>query len=313
MSNLHQHLNEHLERLRSLNFSPLTIRHSRYSVAAFLRWLEAGHDLVEPDRLRAKHLHAWQKHLSERTTVRGHLLKARSINKHVECLRRFLKFLVETGLAAQHLQEAIQFVKEPRMLPGSVLAHEQMRRLLGTAIPDTPTGYRLRTMLEVLYSSGLRVAELLGMNVGDVDFKYGTVRVMGKGRKERVVPVGKTALQYLESYLRAVRAAATGIAEQKALFVDGTGKRFPYYTFRRQVKVCAKRAGLEIEVTPHTFRRSCTTELLRGGANMYYVKELLGHESLETLRHYAQLTIHDLKREHQKCHPRERDARQSAR
>ena len=91
------------------------------------------------------------------------------------------------------------------------------------------------------------------------------------------------------------------------MFVDSQGRRFPYYTFRLQVKACARRAGLSIEVTPHTFRRSCTTELLRGGANMYHVKELLGHETLSTMKHYAKLTITDLKKTHEKCHPRERD------
>jgi site-specific recombinase XerD len=94
-----------------------------------------------------------------------------------------------------------------------------------------------------------------------------------------------------------------------ALFVDSSGRRFPYYTFRRQIKSCARKAGISVEVTPHTFRRSCATELLRGGANMYHVKELLGHESLETLKHYAKLTITDLKVTHEKCHPREQEER----
>jgi site-specific recombinase XerD len=85
------------------------------------------------------------------------------------------------------------------------------------------------------------------------------------------------------------------------------GRRFPYFTLRRIVHLYAKKAGLDINVTPHTFRRSCTTELLRAGAGMYHVKEMLGHESLDTLKHYAKLTITDLKRTHRKCHPRERD------
>ena len=124
-----------------------------------------------------------------------------------------------------------------------------------------------------------------------------------------MVPIGKTALQYLESYLRAVRPLLVKDSGEKALFVDSMGKRFPYYTFRRLIKACAKKARLEVCVTAHTFRRSCATELLRGGANMYHVKELLGHESLETLKHYAKLTITDLKATHAKCHPREKDGR----
>jgi integrase/recombinase XerD len=141
-----------------------------------------------------------------------------------------------------------------------------------------------------------------------VDFGNATAKVLGKGRKERIVPVGRTALQYLEGYIRAVRPMAVGTSGERAIFVNGGGKRFPYYTFLRLLHVTARRAGLPANVTPHTFRRSCTTELLRGGANMYHVKELLGHESLDTLKHYAKLTINDLKKEHQRCHPRELEA-----
>ena len=131
--------------------------------------------------------------------------------------------------------------------------------------------------------------------------------------------IGRTALGLVESYLKGVRPFLARLSpegedgpakgpEEQALFLDEGGKRLPYYTLLRIVHAAAKRAGAAANVTPHTFRRSCTTELLRGGAGMYHVKELLGHESLETLKHYAKLTIADLKATHEKCHPRERDA-----
>jgi site-specific recombinase XerD len=202
----------------------------------------------------------------------------------------FLKYMAESGAMTRAMAGVLQYVKEPIFLPGSVLSHEQMGRLLAVVPMDTADGYRLRTMLKVLYSSGMRIAELLGLNVGDVDFANGTAKVLGKGRKERVVPIGKTALTCLEGYIRAGRAAVAGDGQERAIFLDGSGRRFPYYTFRRLVHSCAARAGLDRNVTPHTFRRSCTKELLRGGANMYHVKELLGHESLETLKHYAPST-----------------------
>ena len=113
---------------------------------------------------------------------------------------------------------------------------------------------------------------------------------------------------FLENYVRAcVRSCLRAIPAEPALFLDERASRLPYHTLRRLVHACAQRAGLDVNVTPHTFRRSCTTELLRGGADMYHVKELLGHESLDTLKHYARLTIPDLKKAHQRCHPRERD------
>ena len=308
MKSLIQYQEEHLDHMRSRNYSRYTIRQSRCCVGVFLRWALAE-GIATPDQLRPKHLQAWQKRLSQRLSVRGQPLKARSINKHVETVNSFLKYLAQGGVTARALAEVIEYVKEPVFLPGSVLTHEQMRRLMGSVSTDTPEGYRFRTMMEVLYSSGMRIAELLGLDLGDVDSGNATAKVLGKGRKERIVPVGRTALQFLEGYIKAVRPIAVGTSGQQAIFVNGDGKRFPYYTFLRQLHIYAGRAGIPVNVTPHTFRRSCTTELLRGGANMYHVKELLGHESLDTLKHYAKLTILDLKKEHHRCHPREREER----
>jgi integrase/recombinase XerD len=199
-------------------------------------------------------------------------------------------------------------VKEPDLLPTSVLTHAQVRRLIGRIPSGTPNGYRDRAMVELLYSSGLRIHELLTLKIPDVNLENGTAIVTGKGNKQRVVPIGRTALRHLQTCLVAVRPYVSQDRANVALFLGRDGKRVHYQTFLRAIHAYAKAAGLEVNVTPHTFRRSCTTELIRGGANMYHVKELLGHENLNTLRHYVKLTIHDLKKTHRKCHPRERDA-----
>jgi site-specific recombinase XerD len=143
--------------------------------------------------------------------------------------------------------------------------------------------------------------------VTDLDLDNATAVVLGKGNKQRMVPIGKTALRLLESYLKAVRPFLLSQADERALFLNRAGQRMPYHTFRRIVHRSAEAAGLDINVTPHTFRRSCTTELIRGGANLYHVKELLGHENLGTLKHYTKLTIEDLKATHARCHPRENE------
>lgn len=165
-----------------------------------------------------------------------------------------------------------------------------------------------RVIVEVLYSSGVRAAELLGLRVEDLDLGGGTALIRGKGNKERVVPLGRTALALLAGYLAAVRPLLLRDSSGRALFLDAKGKALPYHALRWRVRRYAALAGLTIQITPHPFRRSCTTELLRAGANMYHVKEMLGHESLDTLRHYARLTITDLRKTHGRCHPRERDA-----
>ena len=243
-------------------------------------------------------------------TTRGRPLKPRSVNKHVECVRGFLRYLCAEGLSPAGFVDAVQPVKEPHVLPGGVLSHEQVRCILDRIPSGTASGVRDRAMLEMLYSAGIRAAELLGLDVDRVDFRNGTALVTGKGNRQRVVPVGHTAMRLLESYVRAVRPYMLADRDEQALFVDGAGKRLAYHSLRRIVHRRAEAAGIEINVTPHTFRRSCATEMLRSGANMYHVKELLGHESLETLKHYAKLTITDLKKTHAKCHPRERDREQ---
>ena len=300
-------LDEYLDHAAAIGFSPCTRRQAYYDVRACLRWLGERFGIDMPEKLRPRHLQAWQKHLAARKTGKGRCLKPRSINKITEDMRGYLRHLARNGYVADNLHEALLPVKVPHLLPGSVLAHEQMRKLLNNIGTDTSEGYRNRAMLELLYSSGLRSAELLGLDSGDMDFANRTALIMGKGRKQRVVPVGATALKFIENYLKAVRPYLVNRAEEKALFVDQAGKRMPYATLRRIVKAIAAGAGLETNVTPHTFRRSCTTEMLRSGAGMYHIKELLGHESLETLKHYARLTITDLKKTHKKCHPRERD------
>ena len=310
-------LAELLAHMGARRFSRYTVRQNRCGIGLFLRWLREAHGVRTPDRLRRAHLEGWQKHVAGET-LRGRPLKPRTVNKRLETLRNLLKYLGERGYAGRSLEEAVEYVKEPQVLPGSVLAHAQARRMLERVATDTPAGYRNRVLLELLYTSGIRAAELLGLEVEHVDFANGTARVMGKGEKERVVPIGRTALGLLENYVKGVRpfllrpalSAVDGHPAQQALFLDEQGRRLPYHTLRRIVHAAARAAGLAENVTPHTFRRSCTTELLRGGAGMYQVKELLGHASLDTLQHYARLTIHDLKQEHQRCHPREKDTRE---
>jgi len=302
-------LEQHLARLQSLNCSPTTIRSRSYSVREFLRWLDSGYAVRSPAGLTTEHMRRWQLALSRHRTSKGELLKPRSVNKKIEGVRRFLADLHEQGHAGEGLATALAYVKVPKLLPRA-LQHERMRDLLEAIEISTPEGCRDRTMLELLYTSGLRAAELLGMNVDGVDFEHGVVTVVGNGRKERVVPVGTTALRFLESYIRAVRPELAPDPGCRALFVDRYGKRLPYHTLRRIVLRIGGEAGLEEPLTAHVFRRSCTSELVRGNANLYHVSRMLGHETLDTLKHYVRLNVADIQKTHRLTHPRERDERQ---
>ena len=304
---------EYLDWQRSRNYSPGTTVHARRSLTRSLRWMQENQRVSGPEQMRAATLEAWRRHVVGRVTSKGRPHKPRTVNKAIEQMKGFLKFLAKRGYLGQHLEEGLEYVKEPHVLPGSVLTHTQTRELLESVAADSPAGYTARTVLEVLYSSGIRAGELVGLDLDHLDLANGTAKVTGKGSKDRVVPIGKTALGFLENYIKAVRPFLVKDPENKALFLDKFGKRLPYHTLRRLVHAFAEKRGVPVNVTPHTFRRSCATELLRAGAGMYHVKDLLGHESLETLRHYAKLTIRDLKKEHQRGHPRERDTREIGR
>jgi len=293
-----------LEYDRSIQLSPATLQTLRVFRKGFVDWLKNSYAVTTADQLRLSHLESWQKYLPTKCTEKGLPIVSRTINRYIAASRSFLKYLVKHGYAPPSFSDALAYVKEPVVLPTSVLTHEQMRQVL-SRIPTTRSiGYRNRVILELLYSTGIRASELVRLNVADVDLVNASVRVWGKGNRERIVPIGKTALRVLESYLRAVRPYLLRDATEQALFLAG-GKRLPYHSVLRIVHQYTDDLGLNVTVTPHTFRRSYTTELIRNGANIYHVKELLGHQDLHTLKHYARLNIGDLQQTHARCHPRE--------
>ncbi len=306
MKTLKEHLNDYFDWRRSLKLSSETIAKNKYSIMPFIKWLETMYQIDSPDRIYKNHLYEWQKHIGGMRTRKGHPIKPRTINTYNEGIKGFLTWLADNGCIRKDYPLIVQYVKKPITLPGSVLSHDKMKKMLSHIPTNNNLGYRDRAMLELLYSTGVRAAELLGLNTFDVDFKNKTIFVTGKGNKQRVVPIGKTAIRHLETYIKAIHPYLAQDHRESGLFLNTKGKRLTYREFLKCVHTHAERLK-HTNVTPHTFRRSCTTELIRGGANIYHVKELLGHESLDTLKHYTKLTINDLKKTHEKCHPREQD------
>lgn len=309
MKTFYEHELDYLDHLRSLNYSPRTIQKRRQTLDLFIPWLRDTVEILSPDRLQKTHLQVWEKHLFNHRTAKGLPLKPSSINSQISSVKHFLLYLAERGFVMKSLCDALERVKEPGTLSGSVLTHTEVKKLLRHINTSTPAGYRDRALLELLYTTGIRAAELLELDVGSIHFEEGTAFVHGKGDKHRVVPIGKTALRYLKSYVVGVRSFLLRDPKEPALFLNHEGGRFAYHNLRYALRKYTRNIKLDVRVSPHTFRRSCATEMVRGGANIYHVKELLGHESLQTMRHYVKLTINDLKKTHEKTHPRERDAR----
>ena len=183
-------------------------------------------------------------------------------------------------------------------------------------VPDTRTkpGLRDRAVLEVLYSSGIRNAELRALRVHDVDTADGSLVVFrGKGNRDRVVPLGREACRWVAEYLTQVRSHWVRHRSTATLFVTDGGKPLDFSNLNKMVKACARKAGVTKHLWVHTFRHACATHMLKNGADIRYIQKLLGHRSLTSTQIYTQLDIRDLKRIHQKCHPRARSGHRVAR
>lgn len=300
-------LKEFLDYRQGLNFSDKTIVVHHYDIMIFIRFMKDAFDVDEPEMTTKQHIRAWRRNLDNRKNQQGIPVKARTVNRILSSLRTFIKFLSRRGRINASLLDEFEPVKEPKTLPTSVLRHVQVRKIIRKLDTTTIWGRRDRAMFELLYSSGIRSAELTGIDLRDVDFENSVVSVTGKGNKTRVVPVGKTALRHLETYVKAIRPSIVRCKSEKALFLNMKGERMRYHTLRDIVRKHCGVTESGSRVTAHTFRRSCATEMIRGDANLWHVKEILGHETINTLRHYAKLTIVDLKKTHAKCHPREKD------
>ncbi len=235
------------------------------------------------------------------------LLKSRdysksSISRKLACLRSFFKYLARENLLEVNPAAGIQTPKREKRLP-QFLDPEEVIRLLEAPAKNTWDEKRDRAILETLYSSGLRVSELVGLNQEDVDVFGGLVRVRGKGKKERIVPLGKMALKALQSYLEHKPARDHRNAMKAPLYLNRSGGRLTDRSIRRMIRKYSRRIALHKEVSPHTLRHSFATHMLDRGADLRSVQELLGHENLSTTQIYTHVTTKRLKEAYDAAHP----------
>jgi integrase/recombinase XerC len=226
-----------------------------------------------------------------------------SISRKLACLRSFFKFLVRENILTQNPAAGIATPKKEKRLP-SFMNPDEITKLLDAPAKNSWEEKRDKAILEMLYSSGLRVSELAGLNHDDLDFFGGLVRVRGKGKKERIVPVGQAALNSLRAYwdMKAPRENPNAI--KKPLFVSRIGSRLTDRSVRRMILKYVKRTGLGKEISPHTFRHSFATHMLDRGADLRSVQELLGHANLSTTQIYTHVTTQRLKDAYVAAHPR---------
>ena len=226
-----------------------------------------------------------------------------SISRKLACLRSFFKYLARENVIAQNPAAGIATPKKEKRLP-SFLNPEEITKLLEAPAKPCWEEKRDKSILEMLYSSGIRVSELVGLNHDDLDFFGGLVRVRGKGKKERIVPVGQVALRCLRDYLDQKPPKEGVHAIKKPLFISRLGGRLTDRSIRRMILKYVKRTGLGKEISPHTLRHSFATHLLDRGADLRSVQELLGHANLSTTQIYTHVTTQRLKDAYATAHPR---------
>ena len=218
--------------------------------------------------------------------------------------RSFFKFLTAENIIKEDPTHNMESLNVGRSLPKPI-SLAQVRALLEQPTKSsTPEAKRDEAMLQLLYASGMRVSELISLNVEDVNIIDGDVRVFGKGHKERIIPIHKQAATVVEQYVRDARPHLAHNKDEKAMFLNRRGERLTRQGFWQILKQYAKLAGLTTAVTPHTLRHSFATHMLSGGADLRAVQELLGHANISTTQVYTHLTTEHVRRSYEKAHPR---------
>lgn len=229
--------------------------------------------------------------------------KASTAARLLSTLRRFYRYLVREGRIAQDPTALVDSPKLTRPLPKS-LSEEQVERLLAAPVSTTARGLRDRAMLEVLYATGLRVSELVGLRVGQVGMNQGLIRVVGKGDKERLVPLGEEALAALTRYLIEARPQLLTGGASDVLFLTARGDGLTRQAFWHNIRRYARQAQITASLSPHTLRHAFATHLLNHGADLRAVQMLLGHADLSTTQIYTHVARARLQELHAKHHPR---------
>lgn len=251
----------------------------------------------------------YREELAWRPTSKGTPLTTRSQLEQLGHISAFSRFLVKENWLLVNPAAGITRPRKPRRLPRAIMEPKDVELMMAQPDMRTARGYRDRAILEVLYSTALRREEIANLFITDVDCEGGYVFVReGKGAKDRVVPLGRSACDLVRAYIVGVRREWPGADRDRHLFLNRWGKGMTPNAVWHVVSRTAKKAGLEKRVSTHTFRHTCATHMVRNGAPIRQLQEMLGHASLETTQLYARVTINDLHAMHKRFHPRERDS-----
>jgi integrase/recombinase XerD len=285
---------DYLEFERGL--SPRTITAYRKDVERLVKWL-VDRDIARIDQVGVRELREYSYQLKDRG------LQPASIRRNLAAIRTYFAFLIAEGHVSADPTERVDLPRGGRRLP-HVLSPAEMERLLEAPDPADPLYWRDKALLEFAYAAGVRASELIGLKVRDLDLQEGFAVVFGKGSKERLVPVGRSALRALTVYIRETRPRLVRDGSEGSLFLNARGRPLTRMGWWKILRRQVRRAGIEKRVSPHTLRHSFATHLLEGGADLVAVQEMLGHADISTTQVYTHVEREYLRQVHRQYHPR---------
>jgi integrase/recombinase XerD len=294
----------YLKHLQTIGRANKTIKGARYDLKPFLQFLETE-TVISPEDLTPDVMAEYQQELAFKLTAKGTLLSLRSQAQLLGVAKGFTRFLKQKDYLLLDPGESIQLPRKPRTLPKVILSQPEIKRLINA--PDTRTnkGYRNRIILEILYDTAIRRAELCEIKLYDLDLKTGFIHIHGKGSKDRIVPLSSRVCDLIQNYILVVRPVFIKGDDPGYLILNRWGKQMTGNAIWNVVKQCAQLAGIKKNITTHGLRHTCATHMLKNGAPVRHIQEMLGHESLESTQIYTRVTINDLKKIHAKYHPGE--------
>lgn len=283
------------------NASPLTIKSYREDLSLLVDWFEQQFGRTpDPKKLTPQDLRAYVAALHEAGYAKG------TVARRLASMRSFFKFVMREGGIDSNPAKPLRNPRGERKLP-HFLTGDEIKRLLEAPPKDEPAGLRDRAILETMYSAGLRVSEAVGLNDDDLDWDQRLLHVFGKGKKERLAPLGSYAIRALEAWLAVRELAADAEVEgMTPVFVNRFGSRLTTRSVGRMLEKYIKESGLDGRTSPHTLRHSFATHLLDRGADIRSVQELLGHKSLTTTQIYTHVSSASLLEAYERAHPRAR-------
>lgn len=285
---------DHLALERGL--SARTVDAYRRDIERLVAWLRTR-GVARPAHVSAADLREFVYHLKDLG------LQPSSIRRNVSAVRTWFAYLLGEGIVVADPTDRVEIPRTWRRLPG-VLSKDEVARILDAPDPADRLFWRDKALLEFAYASGVRVGELIGVRVRDVDLQEGLALVFGKGARERIVPLGRAALQALIVYLREVRPGLARDRAEGAVFLNARGTPLSRMGVWKILRRHVRRAGITKRVTPHTFRHSFATHLLEGGADLASVQEMLGHADIATTQIYTHVEREYLRDVHRRFHPR---------